>query len=151
MSRQPKIVSVLVTRDVTQSAHIVVEVNDDESVLQAANRQVREEDWEFNEGNPHEIYLGDPEGDVETASQEDLEMREEFVANLMDRDRQQAIQAAARDMVDGNGLMGALESHGLAVAGTDATRDAIAAKVAEAVANVLRTTEVYKPSRAPAP
>lgn len=147
----PKIVNVLVTRDVTQSAHLTIEVGDDESVLQAAKRQVREIDWTFDEGNQHDIYFGDEGNDVQPATPADLELREEFVANLEDQEREQAMLAAAREILSKEETFATLESHGLAVAGTEITRKIILEKLESALVDALRTTEVYRSGRAPAP
>lgn len=151
MTRSPRIARVLITRDVTESADIVVEVLDDESPLEAAKRQVRETDWEPDEGNFAEPYFGDPDENVSAASPQDLEFREEHLGNLGDADRQQAIAALAREIVGGDALFQAMESHSLGVAGGDVTKQGILADLERAIVNVLTRSETYRTSPAPTP
>lgn len=151
MTRSPRIARVLLTRDATESADIVVEILDDESPLEAAIRQVKESDWAIDEGNSHRPYFGDDENDVQAASQEDLEHREEHLGNLADVEREQALVAAAKELLGGEDVFHLLETHSISINGGEQTRNHILWDLEKAIVDTLRKSAAYRVGPTPTP
>jgi len=142
---------VMLTRDVTQSAVVVVRPEPGETPLEAAARTVHELDWQTDDASLDSArpYLGDPARAVEDAGPVDLEFREERLANLADAVRHDAIaDAVVEEALTGDTLFAALEGRGLAFNGGPDARAELLVRAQNALVAALLDSELY---RAPSP